>query len=369
MKKLALVVALALLPGASRAQLRNVDLAFQEPNDPRVVGFHVYVASSSMAYGNWLDDINYIPTPDASGNANYTVTGVEQFSNVYISVKSYDANGTESAFSNELVVAAEQQCVVSGCNDSNPCTVDTCTATGCKFDPAPLVGTTCNDGNAMTYNDVCQSSGVCAGTPGECNVATDCPAPADACAGPQSCVNHSCQAGSAPLPDQTACNDGNAATKYDVCLSGVCHGYACGSDADCSDGQACNGVERCVANACVAGTPMVCSDGNVCNGTETCVGSSCVAGTPLACSTDQGPCFAASCDATAGCQVQVYPDGTACQTSVSATSGQCSAGACVAQSTTDPNTPTTSPTPSPSPTPAPRTKRRGWNSWGSGSRH
>ena len=332
---------LALLPICAQAQLRNVDLAFQEPNDPRVVGFHVYVASSSMAYGDWLDDINYIPTPDASGNANYTVTGVEQFSNVYISVKSYDASGAESPFSNELMVPAEQQCLVSGCNDNNPCTVDTCTATGCKFDPAPLAGTTCNDGNAMTYNDVCQSNGVCAGTPGQCNVDSDCPAPADVCAGPQSCVNHKCQAGTSPKPDQTACNDGNAATKYDVCLSGVCHGYACGSDADCSDGQACNGVERCVANACVAGTPMVCDDGNVCNGTERCVGSSCVAGTPLQCPADEGPCFDSSCDAKAGCMVTVHPDGTSCQTSMSGAQGQCSAGVCIAAPVSGSTTATT----------------------------
>ena len=104
-------------------------------------------------------------------------------------------------------------------------------------------------------------------------------------------------------------------------------------------------------NACVAGTPMVCDDGNVCNGNESCVGSACVAGTPLACSTDQGPCFDSFCDATAGCTVQTHPDGSACQTSMSGTSGTCSAGVCIAQSTSDPNTPTTSPR-------SPRRKRR-----------
>ena len=373
MKKLALVLALAFLPSLARAQLRNVDLAFQEPNDTRVVGFHVYVASSSHGYGDWRDDINFVPPADASGDAHYTLTGLEQLSDVYVSLKSYDATGAESAFSNELVVAAEPQCVVSGCNDNNPCTVDSCTATGCKFDPAPMVGATCDDGNAMTFNDVCQASGVCAGTVAQCNVDSDCPAPTDVCAGPQTCVNHTCQAGTAPLADETPCNDGSASTKYDVCRSGVCRGFACGSDAQCSDGQACNGAERCVANACVAGTPMVCDDGNVCNGTETCVGSSCVAGSALACSTDQGPCFDSFCDATAGCTVQVHPDGTACQTSISGTSGQCSAGVCVAQTTTDPNTPdpnTPDPnTPTPSPTPAPHGRHRSWGgSWG-GWRH
>ena len=341
MKKLLLGLALALLPAVSQAQLRNVDLAFRDPNDTRVVGFHVYIASSSHAYGDWRDDINALPAPDASGNSHYALTGIEQFSDVYISLKSYDASGTESAFSNELVVAAEQQCLVSGCNDNNPCTVDTCTATGCKFDPAPLVGTTCNDGNAMTFNDVCQSNGSCAGTVAQCNADADCPAPSDVCAGPQSCVNHKCQAGTSPKPDETACNDGNAATKYDVCRSGVCRGFACGSDAQCSDGQACNGVETCVNNACVAGTPMVCDDGNVCNGAEKCVGSACVAGTPMQCPADDGPCFDSFCDPKAGCRVQTHPDGSSCQTSMSGAEGQCSAGVCIAAPVSGSTTSTT----------------------------
>jgi len=335
---------LALAPaGAAHAQLRNVDLAFRAPTDTRVVGFHVYVGSASHSYGDYLDDINFIPPADANGNAHFSLTGIEQFQNVYVSLKSYDANGVESAFSNELVVAAQQQCVMSGCNDNNPCTVDTCTSTGCKFDPAPMVGTTCNDGNAMTFNDMCTSSGACMGTVAQCNVDTDCPAPADMCSGPQACSNHKCVAGAQPQPDETSCNDGNASTKYDVCRSGVCRGFACGSDAQCSDGQACDGVERCVNNSCVAGTPMVCDDGNVCNGAEKCVGSSCVAGTAMQCPADDGPCFDAFCDPKAGCMVQKHPDGSSCQTSMSGTTGMCAAGVCVPTA----SGPTTMPAPDP----------------------
>jgi len=367
MKKLPLVLAVALFPaGNAAAQLRNVDLAFRPPTDARVVGFHVYVGSASHTYGDWLDDINFVPATDASGDAHYSLTGLEALQNVYVSVKSYDTTGTESAFSNELVVAAEAQCVVSGCNDNNPCTVDTCTATGCKFDPAPMVGTTCSDGNVLTFNDVCTSSGSCAGTPGQCGTAADCPAPADACAGPQACSNHQCIAGAQPQPDETACNDGNASTRYDVCRSGVCRGFACGSDAQCSDGQACDGVESCVNNACVAGTPMVCDDGNVCNGVETCVGSSCVAGTALACSTDSGPCFDAYCDTSAGCQVTTHPDGSSCATSMSGTTGQCSAGVCVASAPAPAPAPAPPPTTTPTPQPTKQPGRHRWWSYWSG---
>jgi hypothetical protein len=265
----------SLLPaGVAHAQLRSFDLAFRPPADTRVVGFHVYIASSSLGYADYRDDVNFIPLTDASGVAHYPLSGLEQFSDVYVSLKSYDEQGAESPFSNEIVVAAQQQCLASGCNDNNPCTTDTCTATGCKFDPAPNTGNTCDDGSAMTFNDICQTNGSCSGTIAQCNADSDCGAPADLCAGPKVCVAHMCRAGSTPRADNTTCNDGNASTLYDVCRSGVCRGFACGSDAQCSDGQACNGAERCVNNACVAGTPMVCNDNNSCT-TDTCSGSTC----------------------------------------------------------------------------------------------
>jgi hypothetical protein len=185
----------------------------------------------------------------------------------------------------------------------------------------------------MTFGDVCRTGGTCAGTPGQCTVDADCRAPADPCSGPSACVAHMCQPGSSPLPDETTCNDGNASTRYDVCRSGACRGFACGSNAQCSDGDACNGTELCVANACVTGTPMVCGDGNACNGAETCQSSTCVAGTAPACPTDTGPCYASRCDQSAGCSVQLYPNGTACTTSVSGSAGTCSAGVCVVPTT------------------------------------
>src|SRR6266850_2514615 len=472
---LVLVLALgALLPaGSAHAQLRNVDLAFRPPSDVRVIGFHVYIGSASNGYADYRDNINFIPAVDGSGVAHYALTGIEQFSNVYIALKSYDAAGVESGFSNEIVVAAQLNCLVTGCNDGNSCTTDTCTATGCKFDPAPGAGTSCDDGsaltfndmcqangscsgtiaqcnvdsdcgapadlcagpracvahmcqagttpraddtacsdgnaatkfdvcrsgvcrgfacgsdaqcsdgqacngaercvnnacaagtpmvcndnnsctadtcsgsackfdpaprvgsicddtNAMTFNDMCRTNGSCSGTVAQCNVDADCGAPADLCAGPQACVAHVCQRGASPLSEDTACSDGNAATKFDVCRSGVCRGFACGNDAQCSDGQACNGAERCVNNACAAGTPMVCNDGNLCNGTETCVGSACVAGTAMQCPAADGPCFDAFCDPALGCRVQLHPDGEVCTTATSGSSGQCVAGVCTA---------------------------------------
>ncbi len=335
---LGLLAVLVLAAAPAQAQLRSHELQFVPPTDARVVGFHVYVSGNSMTYADWRDDINFVP-PVQSGAARYTLTGLESASDVYIAMKSYDAVGQESALSNEIVLAAVQQCLTTGCNDNNPCTVDTCSATnGCSFDPAPMRGSTCSDGNASTYNDVCTASGACAGTPGQCNVDADCGASTNVCAGPRVCSNHMCVAGT-PVADGTSCSDGNSATRYDICESGTCRGYACGSDAQCGDNAACNGVERCVNRVCVAGTPMVCGDGNRCNGTETCVGSACVAGTPMSCPTDDGPCFDAFCDPAQGCRVQVHPDGSACMTTGTNAAGQCASGICVADTTPVPEDP------------------------------
>ena len=54
----------------------------------------------------------------------------------------------------------------------------------------------------------------------------------------------------------------------------------CGTDADCSDGNLCNGQEACVNRACRSGTPPVCLDDLYCNGEESCdPGVGCIAGT------------------------------------------------------------------------------------------
>src|SRR5690606_15952950 len=45
---------------------------------------------------------------------------------------------------------------------------------------------------------------------------------------------------------------------------GVPDGGACTSDEACSDGLFCNGQERCVGGACVAGAPIGCDDGVDC---------------------------------------------------------------------------------------------------------
>ncbi len=122
-----------------------------------------------------------------------------------------------------------------------------CSNFRCVAGPAASNGTTCNDGDPLTLGDVC-SAGTCAGRH-ECESDLDCPdTDANVCSGRPTCSSFRCVAG-APLvcnatrvcadpvcdPSQgcgfawhaagTSCDDGDAATQNDVCVSdGVCAG-------------------------------------------------------------------------------------------------------------------------------------------------
>jgi hypothetical protein len=75
----------------------------------------------------------------------------------------------------------------------------------------------------------------------------------------------------------------------------------CSIDAQCSDGNPCNGVETCVGGACQAGTPLICDDGLICT-IDTCnpANGQCVF-TADPCD-DVNRCTADYCDEENGCQ-------------------------------------------------------------------
>jgi hypothetical protein len=131
--------------------------------------------------------------------------------------------------SNPVVCAATDQCHTAGVCDA---------LTGCS-NPTVANGTACNDGNVCTQTDICQT-GVCVGsnpvvcaaidqchTAGVCDAVTGCSDPAK--------------------PDGTACNDGNACTGTDTCQTGVCGGIAvaCDDNNDCTS-DSCDPAAGCV---------------------------------------------------------------------------------------------------------------------------
>jgi hypothetical protein len=244
------------------------------------------------------------------------------------------------------------------CDDKNSCTQDSCNPTnGCVY--LPMAGT-CTDGNACTENDHCVQTGACVGTPlttadcndnnpctdDSCNAAVGCthkpnhakcsdddpctvkdfcnagscisggvvcpctddglcddgnPCTVDACGNTQGCSN---------LPaEATACDDNDACSVADVCLSGVCTGL----QVDCDDGNPCT-FDGCVAETgcTVQVMPDVpCDDGNACTTGDACIDGNC-AGTGKNCD-DGKPCSDDSCDPTSGtCLHSQSFDGTPC---------------------------------------------------------
>lgn len=62
-----------------------------------------------------------------------------------------------------------------------------------------------------------------------------------------------------PAADASSCSDG-----LGVCEASTCLLTSCDSDADCDDGNLCNGEELCAAGTCELGTPLDCDDGDAC---------------------------------------------------------------------------------------------------------
>lgn len=98
---------------------------------------------------------------------------------------------------------------------------------------------------------------------------------------------------------------------------------ACATNADCADGDPCNGAETCAAGHCQPGAPVDCGDADACT-TDLCVATGgdtyACDHTPLTCN-DGDPCTTDSCAAATGCVFQPLACGA----------GEvCEAGLCVA---------------------------------------
>lgn len=105
-------------------------------------------------------------------------------------------------------LVVEPQCQAVSCDDT----------AGCGAVENIREGFPCDDEDASTYDDRC-SGGVCAGTPCECDAASEC---CDGCLA---------------INEGWACDDGDPETFGDACSSGVCSGRAC----ECTEGPCCDG--------------------------------------------------------------------------------------------------------------------------------
>lgn len=140
------------------------------------------------------------------------------------------------------------------CDDASVCNGrESCQAGRCIGATAP----TLDDGNPCTA-DACDATTGVTHTP--VGNGTSCETDGDLCNGVSTCQSGFCAGGSAPT-----LSDGNPCTE-DACTpsSGVTH-TPLAAGASCSDGDACNGDERCdLTGACVDGTPLSIDDGDAC---------------------------------------------------------------------------------------------------------
>jgi len=273
-------------------------------------------------------------------------------------------------------------CINDGeCDDSNDCTTDICSGGACENNPVGD-GTGCDDGNACTQTDECQG-GTCTGlnpvvctamdqchNVGVCNTTTgNCSNPqkpddspcddSDACTQTDTCQSGSCigadpvictaldqchNAGSCipstglctnpPKTDGAPCDDNNACTQTDTCQGGVCTG----SDAVvCTALDQCHNVGVCNTSTGVCSNPpktdgTSCDDGNACTQTDTCQGGSCQGADPVVC-TPLDQCHnAGTCNTSTGnCSNPQKADDTPCDDGNNCSSQDtCQDGTCTA---------------------------------------
>jgi hypothetical protein len=169
------------------------------------------------------------------------------------------------------------------CDDRNPCTLqDKCDGLGscggtlkaCNTPPSPQcyeptgvcdaangecayrakpVNTVCNDGEACTYNDVCNGAGTCGGTALVCNTPSVCQEQGG------TCVNGSCQypfkSSGAVCSDNDACTEGDRCDGAGNCIpSNVvteCAGGFCQILGECRPESGCECPDGCASGVCI----------------------------------------------------------------------------------------------------------------------
>jgi concanavalin A-like lectin/glucanase superfamily protein len=211
---------------------------------------------------------------------------------------------------------------------AGPCDVaETCTGTSpsCPADQKAPDGSPCDDHNPCTQTDVCQN-GTCIGSnpivcsaSDQCHVAGTCDPATGTCSNPAAA-------------NGTACNDGNACTRTDTCQSGACVGsnpVTCTASDQCHVAGTCDPATGACSNPAAAdGT--ACNDGNACTRTDTCQSGACVGSNPVTCTASDQCHVAGTCDPMTGiCSNPVAPDGTTCSSGDVCSGGDfCHSGVC-----------------------------------------
>ena len=277
---------------------------------------------------------------------------------------------------NQVTCTASDQCHVPGvcnpgtgacsnppqtdgtaCNDNNACTsADACRsgvclggssvvctasdechnagvcspATGLCSNPVKANGSACNDGNACTRTDSCQT-GVCIGAnPVVCTAS-------DQCHDVGTCTPATGLCSNPARTNGTACTDSNACTRSDSCQNGVCVGanpVVCTASDQCHDIGTCSVTTGTCSNPSKA-NGTACNDANACTASERCQSGACTGGTTVVCTASDQCHVAGTCSPATGCSNPAAPNNTACNDGDGCTSGDvCTAGTCAGSGVT-----------------------------------
>ena len=206
----------------------------------------------------------------------------------------------DNSISIELRGAPNNYLTVTVLEEINCTALDQCHVAGtwdwslgaCSNPEAPN-GTTCNDGNACTQTDACQS-GLCVGTnPVVCQAM-------DQCHTAGVCDPSSGMCSNLAVPNGITCNDGNACTRTDACQSGLCVGtnpVFCKARGQCHLWGVCDPANG-VCSDPVKPDGTICTDGNLCTQNDSFQTGVCV-GSAIPCD-DDNFCTADSCDPAKG---------------------------------------------------------------------
>lgn len=127
-----------------------------------------------------------------------------------------------------------------------------------------------------------------------------------------------------PYADTRDLGSGILNAKLALDAAGTCTA-GCVTDADCDDGDACNGAETCMSGTCQSGVSVDCDDDDACTADTCDPATGTCAHDPISCD-DGDACTVDSCDPASGCVNEPVncDDGDACTTdSCDPSTGSC----------------------------------------------
>jgi hypothetical protein len=329
-------------PGAADAASFRARARWKPSTDTAVTDYRVYTRPAGGTFALALDA--GLPAPGSDGSIAVVLSSLDECTTHGFVVTAVHADGSESGLSNEVTLSYAQVAPVLDSDGDGLTDAQEDRNLNCRVDAGetdPNRADTDGDGIG-DLSDACQGT-----APGAAVNASGCSCAqvtcndGNACDGQETCTAGVCHAGVAPN-----CDDGNACTT-DACnpASGCVHTAipgctACATDAQCDDGDVCNGRETCVAGVCRPGVALACDDGNACTSdacspTQGCTHTAmagCTLCTTAAQCDDGDLCTTDTC--TGGrCAHAALPDGTSCDDGLfcdgaeTCRSGVCTAGA------------------------------------------